>query len=138
MAVQNLTKNILAVGVQDWDRRSFDEFMELPDGTSYNSFIVRGGEKTALIDTSDPDKYAEFLPQFFIVSNVYLLEDSDIKDIDMDYKSDEISLGVDKAKGKKCARCWIYHEKVGEDEEYKDLCPKCISAIKLQLQDNNG
>ena len=83
-------------------------------------------------------KYAEFLPQFFIVSNVYLLEDSDIKDIDMDYKSDEISLGVDKAKGKKCARCWIYHEKVGEDEEYKDLCPKCISAIKLQLQDNNG
>ena len=60
MAIRKLTEDILAVGVQDWDRRSFDEFMELPDGTSYNSFIVRGTEKTALIDTSDPDKYVEY------------------------------------------------------------------------------
>lgn len=60
MAIRKLTQNILSVGVQDWDRRSFDEFMALPDGTSYNSFIVRGNDKTVLIDTSDPDKYAEF------------------------------------------------------------------------------
>ena len=60
MAVQQLTDGIISVGVQDWDRRSFDEFMELPDGTSYNSFLVIGTEKAALIDTSDPDKYAEF------------------------------------------------------------------------------
>ncbi|UEC43840.1 MAG: Type A flavoprotein FprA [Methanothrix sp.] len=45
---------VFSVGVIDWDRRLFDELIPLPDGTSYNAYIVRGGEKTALIDTADP------------------------------------------------------------------------------------
>jgi len=43
-----------AVGAIDWDRRLFDSLIPLPDGTSYNSYLVRGSEKTALIDTVDP------------------------------------------------------------------------------------
>jgi flavorubredoxin len=33
----------------------------LPDGTSYNSYLVKGGEKTALIDTVYPPKTAAFI-----------------------------------------------------------------------------
>ncbi|MEM0493295.1 MAG: FprA family A-type flavoprotein [Candidatus Thermoplasmatota archaeon] len=48
--------NIFTVGAVDWDRRLFDELIPLPDGTSYNSYLLKGCEKTALIDTVDPTK----------------------------------------------------------------------------------
>jgi flavorubredoxin len=51
---RELKPNIYAVGAIDWDRRLFDELIPLPDGTSYNVYLVRGSEKTALIDTVDP------------------------------------------------------------------------------------
>jgi len=49
-----IKENIFWVGAVDWDRRLFDSLIPLPDGTSYNSYLVRGSEKTALIDTVDP------------------------------------------------------------------------------------
>jgi flavorubredoxin len=42
------------VGVVDWDRRLFDDLIPLPDGTSYNAYVVRGSQKTALVDSVDP------------------------------------------------------------------------------------
>lgn len=51
-----MTENVFSVGVQDWNRRLFDELIPLPDGTSYNSYLVKGSEKTALFDTVDPEK----------------------------------------------------------------------------------
>jgi len=50
----DIRPGIDAVGAIDWDRRLFDSLIPLPDGTSYNSYLVRGNEKTALIDTVDP------------------------------------------------------------------------------------
>lgn len=49
-------KNIFSVGAIDWNRRLFDELIPLPDGTSYNSYLIKGSEKIALIDTVDPTK----------------------------------------------------------------------------------
>ncbi|HSW58610.1 MAG TPA: FprA family A-type flavoprotein [Dehalococcoidales bacterium] len=54
MRPANIKAGIFAVGVIDWNRRMFDSLIPLPDGTSYNSFLVQGSEKTALIDTVDP------------------------------------------------------------------------------------
>ncbi|MFA5239904.1 MAG: FprA family A-type flavoprotein [Phycisphaerae bacterium] len=51
-----LRPNIHAVGAIDWDRRLFDELIPLPDGTSYNAYLIKGSEKTALLDTVDPTK----------------------------------------------------------------------------------
>ena len=50
-----------SVGVIDWDRRLFDELIPLPDGTTYNAYLVKGSEKTALIDTVDPTKESELI-----------------------------------------------------------------------------
>jgi flavorubredoxin len=44
----------------DWDRQLFDELIPLPDGTSYNAYLLTGSEKTALIDTVDPAKTDEW------------------------------------------------------------------------------
>lgn len=59
--VVEIKSNVHYVGVMDWDRRIFDSLIPLPEGTSYNSYIVRGSEKTALIDTVEPLKLHEFL-----------------------------------------------------------------------------
>jgi flavorubredoxin len=41
------------VGAIDWDRRLFDALVPLPEGTSYNSYLIQGSEKIALIDAVD-------------------------------------------------------------------------------------
>ena len=56
MKTRMINNHVSAVGAVDWDRRLFDSLIPLPDGTSYNSYLVRGSEKTALIDTVDPAK----------------------------------------------------------------------------------
>lgn len=61
MAVRKLTSDIFYVGSIDWDRRIFDELIPLPDGTSYNAYLIKGSEKTALIDSVDPEKEMELL-----------------------------------------------------------------------------
>ncbi len=59
MAAREIKHGIYATGTIDWDRRLFDELIPLPDGTSYNSYLIKGTEKTALIDTADPSKESE-------------------------------------------------------------------------------
>jgi flavorubredoxin len=54
MEPRELKKDIYCVGAIDWDRRLFDSLIPLPDGTSYNVYLIKGSEKTALIDTVDP------------------------------------------------------------------------------------
>ena len=54
--MRELRPNVCEVGAIDWDRRLFDALIPLPDGTSYNAYLIRGSEKTALLDTVDPTK----------------------------------------------------------------------------------
>ena len=61
MVARQIRPNVYSVGAIDWDRRLFDELIPLPDGTSYNSYLIRSGEKTALIDTVDPTKEHELV-----------------------------------------------------------------------------
>lgn len=61
MAAQKIKDNVYFVGAIDWHRRLFDSLIPLPDGTSYNSYYIRGSEKTALIDTVDPAKEHELM-----------------------------------------------------------------------------
>jgi len=54
MKPRKIRSGVYWVGAIDWDRRLFDALIPLPDGTSYNSYLIKGSEKTALIDTVDP------------------------------------------------------------------------------------
>jgi flavorubredoxin len=53
MKARKIKEGIYWVGAVDWDRRLFDDLIPLPDGTSYNAFLIQGSEKTVLIDTVD-------------------------------------------------------------------------------------
>ena len=61
MAARKIKDNVYFVGAIDWHRRLFDSLIPLPDGTTYNAYIIRGSEKTALIDTVDPSKEHELV-----------------------------------------------------------------------------
>ena len=57
MSWRNITKiseGVYWVGVRDWNRRLFDALIPLPRGTTYNSYLVIGESKKALIDTVNP------------------------------------------------------------------------------------
>jgi flavorubredoxin len=61
MIAAKITDSILSLRAIDWDRKLFDELVPLPEGTTYNSFLVKGSEKTALIDTVFPEKAHELI-----------------------------------------------------------------------------
>ncbi len=54
MKPREIKRGVYWVGAIDWDRRLFDALIPLPDGTSYNAYLIQGSQKTALIDTVDP------------------------------------------------------------------------------------
>ncbi len=53
MLEKKIKNNVFYVGAADKDRKIFDQLIPLPDGTTYNSYIIIGSEKIALIDTVD-------------------------------------------------------------------------------------
>ena len=64
MIYKKIKENILYAGMNDEDRLIFDELIPLDCGTSYNSYIVLGSEKTAVIDTMYPKFTKEYLKSF--------------------------------------------------------------------------
>lgn len=63
MHARPLSDSVSWMGAIDWDRRLFDSLIPLPDGTSYNAWLVRGRDRTVLIDAVDPSMRAELMAQ---------------------------------------------------------------------------
>ena len=59
--MRKIKENLFWTGVIDWDRRVFDSLIPLPDGTSYNAYLLKGSEKTVLFDTVDAEHIEEIL-----------------------------------------------------------------------------
>jgi flavorubredoxin len=70
MKARQIRPKIYSVGAIDWDRRLFDALIPLPDGTSYNAYLVQGSEKVALIDTVDPSMTAVLMAYLGDVSAI--------------------------------------------------------------------
>ena len=70
MNARPILSGITLMGAVDWDRRLFDSLIPLPEGTSYNAYLVQGSEKTALIDTVDPAKLDVLMAQLDAVDHL--------------------------------------------------------------------
>ena len=71
----------------------------------------------------------EDLRAFLIVSAVAVV---DAAAIENGYQSPEIPgllVGVSRAKGVKCERCWNYSETVGECADHPTLCTRCVGNV---------
>ena len=61
MKYLNVKKDIYWVGALDYNLRVFDIIMETPYGTSYNSYVVKGNEKTAIFETVKEEFFDEYV-----------------------------------------------------------------------------
>ncbi|NLI32972.1 MAG: FprA family A-type flavoprotein [Deltaproteobacteria bacterium] len=67
---RKIKEKIHWLGAVDWDRRLFDSLIPLPDGTTYNAYLVEGSEKTVLLDTVDPPMTDRLMAQLAGVSRI--------------------------------------------------------------------
>jgi len=58
--MQNITDNIYYVGVNDRNKSLFEGLWPLPNGVSYNSYLI-DDEKVCLIDTVEVDFFTQFI-----------------------------------------------------------------------------
>lgn len=66
------------------------------------------------------EEYLNELPGLFIVSQVALERGP----------GDELSIGIERAQGEKCERCWKYTTDVGADPDFPTICAACKDAVK--------
>ena len=55
MHAREIRPGVKLIASVHWERRLFDALIPLPDGTSYNAYLVEGSTATALVDTTDPE-----------------------------------------------------------------------------------
>ena len=64
MEFKKVSESVLYCGINDYDRVIFDELIPLDNGTTYNSYLVKGADKVAIIDTMYPKFTEEYLKSF--------------------------------------------------------------------------
>jgi isoleucyl-tRNA synthetase len=97
--------------------------------TARNNKTIGGGlEAKVLLNGAHPEaalwqKYVASLPALFIVSQVEIVMPGDPA------KNGEVCLGIARADGTKCERCWNYSTHVGESADYPTVCERCLAAL---------
>lgn len=69
----------------------------------------------------------EILRYLFIVSEVTIIDGP--KGASGDGSSVPVTITVERARGRKCARCWNYSVMVGSDSLHPELCERCVKAV---------
>ena len=70
------------------------------------------------------------LRYLFITSEVELIESNEmLQQLPYSFQSPELAIGVVKADGHKCDRCWNYSTHVGESIKHPLICERCVSAV---------
>jgi len=114
----------------DWDRLLAvrQEVLKVLEGLRTEKKISANLEaRVTLRAVGDTDrllkKYAKFLPELFIVSQV------EIETSDLAATSDSVEIRAGKARGLKCERCRTYSTHVGESADFPTLCERCLAAL---------
>ncbi|MED6110314.1 Isoleucine--tRNA ligase, chloroplastic/mitochondrial [Stylosanthes scabra] len=84
---------------------------------------------------------ADTLHRLFITSQAEIipsLEDEHFKDVPYSGEcliqgKTKVWIGVSRATGSKCERCWNYSEQVGSISDHPTLCGRCYSVIGVQM-----
>ena len=61
MNIKNISDRVIYCGVNDRTTDLFEGLWDLPTGVSYNSYVVRGSDASAIIDASDSGHAPEYL-----------------------------------------------------------------------------
>jgi isoleucyl-tRNA synthetase len=76
-------------------------------------------------------KYEHQLRHIFIVSQLSVEEtDKFPEGVLISEEIEGLALGCEVASGNKCQRCWNYSPQVGADQDYPDICERCVEILK--------
>lgn len=97
---------------------------------------VIGHSLDARVSIAAPEKmrdlfkeHLEDLRTLLIISQLQLVQENEIS---RPYRSEEIkglTISVEKARGGKCERCWIYSESLGGDKTHPTVCERCLPNL---------
>jgi isoleucyl-tRNA synthetase len=84
-------------------------------------------EAKITLNAAHPDaplwrEYSSSLPALFIASQVDIAAGQSAS-------PDDVCLGIARAGGAKCERCWNYSIRVGENVRYPTICERCSAAL---------
>jgi isoleucyl-tRNA synthetase len=100
---------------------------------------VIGHSLDACVDLAPPENLQIFLKEhiedmrsLLIISQIRIVSASEIAEPHPCPGSDfdGLTVGVSRAKGQKCNRCWMYSELVGVDADNPDVCERCLKNLK--------
>ncbi|MGA8431872.1 MAG: isoleucine--tRNA ligase [Candidatus Sulfotelmatobacter sp.] len=105
-----------------------DEVLKALEEARAGKEIGTGLEAQVTLTAADPaysilERHADSLRYLFIVSAVHLAQGSG-------NGSGSLQVGIKKADGTKCDRCWNYSIHVGEDKNYPTVCERCSAVLK--------
>ncbi len=72
---------------------------------------------------------ASYLRDVFIVSQARVTDEPAPADA-IRGEVEGVSVVIGRAKGEKCARCWIYDENLGTDPAHPQACPRCTKVLQ--------
>ena len=98
---------------------------------------VVGHPLDAAVLVCPPEKLRSFvethtgdLRSLLIVSQVSLADKDQIPEAYQSAEIEGLTVGVSKAGGQKCNRCWIYNESVGINPDHPTVCDRCLENLK--------
>jgi len=69
------------------------------------------------------------LRALLIVSQVSLADGSLTGAVSESEEIGGLKIRVEKARGQKCVRCWVYSEEIGADPKHPEICPRCAANL---------
>jgi isoleucyl-tRNA synthetase len=82
-------------------------------------------------DSLSEGNHVDELRYLLLASQVELLESPEaMGELKYSFQSDGLGVGIVKADGQKCDRCWNYSERVGKTSEDPTLCERCVPALQ--------
>jgi isoleucyl-tRNA synthetase len=90
-------------------------------GTSLEArvWVAPSAASRSLVEEALPQ-----LAELLIVSQVEIGEGGEVA-----HEGDGVRVGVGRAAGDKCGRCWNYTTDVGTDESHPELCRRCVGIV---------
>ncbi|MFO7878222.1 MAG: class I tRNA ligase family protein [Desulfovermiculus sp.] len=81
---------------------------------------------------SELEANRSFLQELFIVSGVHVQKaEAAPEETFVSQELPGLKIGVHRAKGDKCARCWTYSQDLGHDDQHLDICPRCSQVMHV-------
>lgn len=97
---------------------------EVGHGLDTRVSLFVDAERRALLESPGSDVRA-----MLIVSQVHIADLSEAPASAFSGECEGLKVLVERARGEKCERCWIYSEELGTNAEHPTLCPRCVAAV---------